>query len=82
MSKSKKEAGIKKRYEVNGLDIEEKGQFKCEICDYSSYLKRNVKRHVESVHEKKKPFQCEICKQQFSQNSELKRHIKSSYRLE
>ena len=52
--------------------------FKCEICDFSSSKKNNLKTHVESVHEGNKPLKkiiCEICENRFSQKNDLKRHV-------
>ena len=51
--------------------------FKCESCDYSSSLKDNMKKHIESIHKRNKPFQCEFCKQNFEGKGDMKQHITS-----
>ena len=37
---------------------ENRKAFKCEICDYSCFLKGNMKRHMVTIHEEKKAFKC------------------------
>ena len=54
-----------------------KKSFKCEICDYSSSKKDNLKKHVANVHEKKKPFVCKICDKRFSEKARMTEHVKS-----
>ena len=56
---------------------EGKKQFKCEICDYSSSRKGNLKLHVASVHEKNIPFKCEMCDYSCSLKSSLQIHVAS-----
>ena len=34
-----------------------------------------MKKHIESVHDKKKPIQCEICDQSFPRKCEMKKHV-------
>ena len=45
---------------------------KCESCDYSSFLKHNMKTDVSSVHEGNKSFKCGICDYRFSQTSDFR----------
>ena len=49
--------------------------FKCNICNLLLKTKRNLKRHIESVHEGKKPFKCNTCDVNFAAKDSLKRHI-------
>ena len=41
-------------------------KFDCLICPSKLALIKNLKRLVETVHEKKKPFQCSICPSKFA----------------
>ena len=34
---------------------------KCNICDYKTALKGDLKKHIEPAHEGMKPFLCNIC---------------------
>ena len=63
--------------EKHGSIHEKTKTFKCVICDYSCYLKANLKRHIVSVHEKRKTFKCVICDYSCSFKANLKRHIES-----
>ena len=36
--------------------MKENKSFKCEVCDYSWSQKKDLNRHVASVHEGNKPF--------------------------
>eukprot|EP01083_Nonionella_stella_P268546 907923_1 len=47
----------------------------CESCDTTFTLKGNLKRHINSVHEKLRPFSCESCNTAFSQKQKLKQHV-------
>ena len=47
---------------------------KCEHCDYTSVLKRNVQRHVLAKHEKSARFECLICQKKFVYESTFTRH--------
>ena len=52
-----------------------KNTFKCDICDYSYSEKRDMNRHIASVHEGQKPFNCDICEYKCSLNQQLKQHV-------
>ena len=52
-------------------------QNKCDIFDYTSSMKSNVKKHLESVHDGIKPNKCSICDCSYSNKSALKRHVES-----
>ena len=54
--------------------------FECLICPSKFASMKNLKRHVETVHEKKKPFQCSICPSKFAEKIALKRHILSVHK--
>ena len=51
--------------------------FKCEVCDYRSSRKCDLKKHISLVHEAKKRFKCDICKAIIITKYGLKRHINS-----
>ena len=52
-----------------------KPPYKCSICNYETLEKSNLKRHFDSVHEKKKPHKCTICENSFSDKGGLKKHL-------
>ena len=39
-----------------GVVHEGKKLFKCHTCDYGAFGKKNLKRHIETLHEEKKPI--------------------------
>ena len=47
------------------------------ITNYSCSQNCILKRHMQSVHEKKKPHKCSICDYSCSQKGDLKKHIES-----
>lgn len=49
-------------------------RFKCQLCDYATSEKCNLKRHI-NTHTGVKLFHCEICMKDFTQNQTLKRHL-------
>ena len=57
------------------MDIVEENIYRCELCDYNSSQKGNLKRHMEAVHEGKKPFKCSACDYKCSEKGSLKRHV-------
>ena len=54
---------------------EKKKPFKCDICNFSCYQKRDLKKHIESAHENKKLFRCDICDKTFNQKTNMTAHI-------
>ena len=44
---------------------------KCDVCDSLFKTKFHLKRHIESVHERKKPFKCNICDVSFTEMGKL-----------
>ena len=53
--------------------------FQCENCDKPFSDKKNLKKHVSTVHNKKKAFKCDICDYSFSVKGSLKPHTESVY---
>ena len=53
----------------NGLKI-----WTCQLCNYSSQLSANVKKHM-LVHTKEKPFACRFCPYRASQKTNVKSHM-------
>ena len=49
--------------------------FNCSECDHSFAKKTELKRHINSVHDRKKPFNCSICNVMFSSAANLKKHV-------
>ena len=49
----------------------------CDLCNYASSRKIDLKRHIDRVHLKLKPFQCEKCQQSFENKYQLEHHMKS-----
>ena len=57
-------------------------QFKCEIdnCEYASKSRRDLNRHILSIHEKnKKPFLCTECGMSFIRKGRLENHVGSAH---
>ncbi|CAL4079130.1 unnamed protein product [Meganyctiphanes norvegica] len=50
-------------------------QFKCEICDYSTRNKSNLKEHNNSAHSLEKTFACELCCQKFTSAKHMRKHM-------
>ena len=46
----------------------------CRVCDYKAAQKSNLKKHIESVHERIKPFKCNICEYKAGLKSDLQLH--------
>ena len=49
----------------------------CRLCNKTFASPNYLKKHVETVHEKRKDYQCNICHRGFTQGSNLKVHIKT-----
>ena len=50
-------------------------EFECQQCQTVLKSRNDLKRHMESVHEKKKPFMCTKCQSTFSRKSYGKTHL-------
>ena len=61
--------------DLNELRNQQQNSPKCEICDKEFKSNKDLKRHVNIVHEKKKLFHCEFCNHNFSQQYVLVNHI-------
>lgn len=59
---------------------EESTQFECDICQKQFRRSANLKRHVESVHQKIKNFFCGSCPFSTYENSSLMSHIKTHHK--
>ena len=58
-----------------GLDIEARKIFNCNLCTQNFISQQNLLRHVSSVHfGERKNFKCEICGKDFVELAGLKRH--------
>ncbi len=54
---------------------ENERRFKCELCDFTSFAKSAMKRHISAIHEKFKPFNCESCNFRTSYKESLDLHL-------
>jgi KRAB domain-containing zinc finger protein len=48
--------------------------YSCGYC-YKKFTTAKLKKHIESVHEKKRPHLCSTCEKSFASKQDLKRHI-------
>ena len=51
-----------------------KASLQCKACDYKTYHKHALDRHVQAVHDKLKFYQCSRCDYKTGHSSALKRH--------
>ena len=66
------------KLEMHVQNIHEGVRFKCDLCDESFTLKKNVGRHKKRKHTKKRIlFKCEHCCNEFVSNYVLKQHSKT-----
>mgnify|MGYP002051256855 CR=1 FL=1 len=68
----KKAIGLKRHITT----VHEETGIMCNICE-KPFTSRNLKRHIEEVHEKKIAGRCPMCDKGFSQIHSLQRHIES-----
>ena len=47
----------------------------CPVCRKEYAKKNNLKRHIETVHEKLRPYPCEQCGEAFSERAILREHV-------
>ena len=50
-------------------------KYKCELCDFSAFIKSTLSKHVKSIHLNLKDMKCPDCEFAASTNSNLKLHI-------
>jgi KRAB domain-containing zinc finger protein len=48
--------------------------FKCDLCNYSAFRHKDLRGHIECVHENLKQHQCKICQKSFGLKNALKTH--------
>jgi KRAB domain-containing zinc finger protein len=75
-----KQLEIKESKPTRMAPTSSKSKAKCDVCAKSYYCKRDLKRHVETVHENKKPHKCDLCGSSFGLLGALKSHIKSVHK--
>jgi uncharacterized C2H2 Zn-finger protein len=51
----------------------------CDKCDYMTNDKRNLTRHMETMHLGLKKAQCDICGKQFSEKKKMKSHVETQH---
>ena len=54
--------------------------FSCDRCDYIATEPREIKIHIDTIHEKLTPFQCDICQKAFGRKEKMVRHRKSVHK--
>ena len=71
---------VKTNFEKNSKQLESAELSRdpfSKICSICKQTFHNLKRHIESVHEKLKKYQCNACGKKFYQKSHLNEHIES-----
>ena len=58
---------------------EGKNDFKCEFCEYCTFIKARLKKHIDGVHEKKKDYTCDSCGKSYFSSNLLKMHIRVAH---
>ena len=54
----------------------------CHLCNYSSKTRRNLTRHIRTVHNKGKSFSCSNCSKKFSNKRVLVQHVAKCCKVE
>ena len=65
---------------TNNLDEKTRKQVFCDLCSYSTTIKKNLRAHKERVHDKIKKFACDDCDYAVHAQSDLKKHIEGVHR--
>ena len=60
--------------EVDNLEDQESLKFQCDKCDKSYTAAGTLKKHQQTIHEKRKDFACNICNASFAWKNSLKYH--------
>ena len=55
--------------------VHEGVKYKCQQCDKGFSHPRNLKRHIETIHDGVKKYKCDFCGKDFNQSAHLKGHI-------
>ena len=50
-------------------------QFKCQLCDFTSFRKTSVNSHFRYVHQKHRPHKCDICDMTFFEKRAKLKHM-------
>merc|ERR1712141_392749 len=58
-----------------GTVHEKKFNNRCNQCEFSTFYRHTLKRHIRSVHEKIKDNECHVCESSFSTTDKLKWHV-------
>ena len=53
--------------------------YKCTLCPYAATQEKNLRRHINAVHEKLKPFQCNHCSYASAGKAQLQGHIEDHH---
>ena len=51
-------------------------RYQCDLCNYTSYNKRDVEHHKRSIHCRERPFKCKLCSFSCSRKDNLYVHIR------
>ena len=75
--KDEQEVSAPKNQIIKDLD-----PLSCGFCDKQFAQKRNLVRHIQTVHEKKKPFCCSLCDTPFGTKQTLERHFAKVHKIQ
>ncbi|KAL3275959.1 hypothetical protein HHI36_020692 [Cryptolaemus montrouzieri] len=53
--------------------------YRCDLCEYAAYHKRNLELHIYKIHLETKIFSCEQCDYKTNYTNHLRNHINSSH---
>lgn len=74
------------RHNCTKVPLNEKKQFKCNICDKifyrDRYLREHQKRHQMTKVQFKLEVVCELCSAKYNSKSSLRRHLKCAHKTE
>lgn len=52
-----------------------KKPFACEMCSFRSSQKRNIQKHMITIHGQKKDYSCDFCDYKCAHAQNLKKHV-------